>query len=87
METTGIAPILHQQGSRWYPTWHPWPTEEVKLLISRLEGIAGQTLTIDKSFLQARPGRRASDYTLNLSIRSSQGGQHVITLQPRNCRM
>lgn len=80
METTGIAPILHRQGSRWYPTWHPWPTEEVKLLISRPEGIAGQTLTIDKSFLQAHPGSRASEYNLNLSIRSSQGGQHVITL-------
>lgn len=80
METTGIAPILHQQGSRWYPTWHPWPTEEVKLLISRPEGIEGQTLTIDRSFLQIRPGRRASDSTLHLSIRSSQGGQHVITL-------
>jgi len=80
METAGIPVILHQQGSRWYPTWHPWPGDEVKLLISRPEGIAGQTLTIDKSMLQVRPGGRAAESILNLSIRSSQGGQHTITL-------
>ncbi|MCX5869678.1 MAG: hypothetical protein NTY00_03370 [Deltaproteobacteria bacterium] len=80
METAGIPVILHQQGSRWYPTWHPWPGDEVKLLISRPEGIAGQTLTIDKSTLQVRPGGRATESKLNLSIRSSQGGQHTITL-------
>jgi len=80
METAGIPVILHQQGARWYPTWHPWPGEEVTLLISRPEGIDGQTLTIDRSSLQLRPGKRASDGKLDLSIRSSQGGQHIITL-------
>ena len=80
LETEGIPVILHQQGARWYPTWHPWPTEEVKLLISRPEGLDGQTLTIDKSSLQLRPGKRATENKLNLSIRSSQGGQHAITL-------
>ena len=80
MEAEGIPVILHQQGSRWYPTWHPWPSEEVKLLISKPEGLDGQTLTIDRSFLQLRPGKRASDNKLELSIRSSQGGHHTITL-------
>ncbi|MDP3695070.1 MAG: hypothetical protein Q8R42_03015, partial [Desulfocapsaceae bacterium] len=80
METAGIPVILHNQGSRWYPTWHPWPGDEVKLLLSRPEGIAGQTLTIDKSLLQVRPSGRATESNLNLSIRSSQGGQHTITL-------
>lgn len=80
METAGIPVILHQQGSRWYPTWHPWPGEEVKLLISRPDGLDGQTLTIDKSSLQLHPGKRATDCKLLLSIRSSQGGQHSITL-------
>ena len=80
METAGISVILHNQGSRWYPTWHPWPGDEVKLLLSRPEGIAGQTLTIDKSLLQVRPSGRATESNLNLSIRSSQGGQHTFTL-------
>jgi hypothetical protein len=80
LETSGIPVILHQQGTRWYPTWHPWPGEEVTLLISRPEGIDGQTLTIDRSSLELRPGKRVSEGKLNLSIRSSQGGQHTITL-------
>ncbi len=80
IETAGIPVILHQQGARWYPTWHPWPGEEVTLHISRPEGIDGQTLTIDRSSLQLRPGKRASEGKLDLSIRSSQGGQHTITL-------
>lgn len=80
LEWEGIPVILHQTGRRWLPTWHPWPGEQVKLLVSRPEGIAGQTLTIDKSRLQVRPGRRATESTLTLTIRSSQGGQHTITL-------
>lgn len=80
LESEGIPVILHQIGRRWLPTWHPWPGEAVKLLISRPEGIAGQTLTIDKSRLHVHPGRRATENTLNLTIRSSQGGQHTITL-------
>ncbi len=82
LESEGIPVILHQTGRHWLPTWHPWPGEQVKLLISRPEGIAGQTLTIDKSRLHVQPGRRATENTLNLTIRSSQGGQHTITLPP-----
>lgn len=80
LEWEGIPVILHQMGSRWLPTWHPWPGEQVKLFISRPEGIAGQTLTIDRSRLQVQPGRRATECTLDFTIRSSQGGQHTITL-------
>jgi len=80
LESEGIPVILHQTGRRWLPTWHPWPGEGVKLLISRPEGITGQTLTIDRSRLHVQPGRRAAENTLSLTIRSSQGGQHTITL-------
>ncbi|MHB1349402.1 MAG: hypothetical protein ACYCYR_05985 [Desulfobulbaceae bacterium] len=86
VETAGIPVILHQQGSRWFPTWHPWPGEEVRLTISRPAGVEGQTVTIDKSLLETRPGRRATDTALQLTIRSSQGGQHAITL-PENAQL
>lgn len=82
LEYEGIPVILHQQGERWYPTWHPWPGEEVRLTCTRPEGVAGQTLTIDKSTLATSPGRRATDTTLTLALRSSQGGQHTIVLPP-----
>lgn len=80
VETAGIPVILHQEGSRWYPTWHPWPGEEVHLAVTRPAGVEGQTITIDKSSLETRPGQRATDTTLLLSVRSSQGAQHSITL-------
>ena len=80
VETAGIPVILHQQGSRWYPTWHPWPGEEVRLTVTRPAGVEGQTITIDKSSMETRPGQRATDTILQLSVRSSQGAQHSITL-------
>jgi hypothetical protein len=82
LEYEGIPVILHQVGNRWTPKWHPWPGEELQLTISRPEGVAGQTVTIDKSRLAISPGSRATDTELDLTLRSSQGGQHSITLPP-----
>jgi hypothetical protein len=86
LETDGIPVILHKTGNRWYPTWHPWPGEEVTLKISRPAGITGQTMTIEKSHLELRPGRRATNSKLSLTIKSSQGGQHIILL-PLNAKL
>lgn len=82
LETDGIPVILHKSGDRWYPTWHPWPGEDVTLKISRPGGVAGQTMTIEKSHLELRPGNRTTDAKLTLTVNSSQGGQHIITLPP-----
>ncbi len=86
METSGIPVILHQQGDRWYPTWHPWSGEEVKLTLTRPAGVDGQTITVDKTHLEIRPGQRATQTRIKLSVRSSQGGQHTITL-PENAQL
>ena len=82
LETEGIPVILHKSGDRWYPTWHPWPGEKVILKISRPAGITGQTMTIEKSHLEVRPGSRTTHTKLSLTIKSSQGGQHIILLPP-----
>jgi len=82
LETDGIPVILHKTGDRWFPTWHPWPGEQVTLKISRPPGIAGQTMTVEKSHLELRPGRRTTHSKLSLAIKSSQGGQHIISLPP-----
>jgi hypothetical protein len=78
----GIPVILHKTGNRWYPTWHPWPGESVRLKISRPAGIAGQTLTIESSHLELRPGQKNTAAKLTLTVKSSQGGQHIIVLPP-----
>ncbi len=76
----GIPVILHKTGNRWYPTWHPWPGEKVSLKISRPAGIKGQTMTIEKSHLELRPGMKTTAARLALSVKSSRGGQHSLTL-------
>ena len=83
VEWTGL-PVVHQQDSsgQHQPEWRPWPGESVRIVISRPEGVAGRTLTIDHSELSLSPGLRATDATLSVRCRSSRGGQHTFTLPP-----
>lgn len=75
-------PLIHQQNTynRLWPQWRPWPGEQVQISLQKPEGVPGQTLTLDDSQLTVTPGLRASDASLTLRLRSSQGGQHSITL-------
>jgi hypothetical protein len=78
---SGIAVIHHQdRGGRWLPEWRPWPSESITLRIERPAGVPGPTLTVDRATLRTAPGSRASDTTLEMILRSSQGGQHGISL-------
>ena len=77
----GIAVVHHQTpGGRWQPEWRPWGGESVRLSITRPEGAPGDTLTIDNSHLKLRPGTRTTEAILNVALRSSEGGQHRLTL-------
>jgi hypothetical protein len=80
--------VVHHQDpqGRWLPTWRPWPGEQLTLAITRPEGVAGPTLTVDRTHLQSSPGQRATDTSLDLTLRSSQGGQHTLTL-PEDARL
>lgn len=81
LEVEGI-PVVHPTDSagRWFPEWRPWPGETVTLHVTRPVGVPGPTLTLDQSTLTVHPGRRASDVSLALDLRSSQGGQHTLLL-------
>lgn len=81
LEAEGI-PMIHHQGrlERWLPTWRPWPGEEVLLSLSRPVGVPGPTLTLDRSSFLVRPGSRVTEAVLELTLRSSEGGQHEILL-------
>lgn len=80
VEFAGIPPVGHQEEGRRLPTFRPWPGEELKVTVTRPEPLAGQTLTVDSSQLRVLPGIRDTDTTLELRLRSSQGGQHAIAL-------
>ncbi len=75
-------PVIHQSAptGHYLPEWRPWPGERITVSITRPIGVTGRTLTIDHSRLRVKPGKRATDTTLSTTIRSSQGGQHLITL-------
>ena len=60
--------------------WRPWPGESVTIEVQRPAGVAGATLTLDSAALAIRPGLRSTDATLSLAVRSSQGGEHRVTL-------
>ena len=62
------------------PEWRPWPGETVKLAVTRPEGVAGQSLTVDRSRLAVTPGLRSTETQLDLSLRSSRGGRHTVVL-------
>jgi len=80
IESTGIPVIHHYQNGRWQPEWRPWGNEKLTLNISRPSGVQGQTVTIDNSHIEITPGKRSTQVKLTLSVRSSQGSDHVITL-------
>jgi len=77
----GLVVVHHQNpDGAWLPTWRPWAGESVKLTLTRPQGVAGQSMTIDQVNLTVKPGQRATDTDLTMRIRSSRGGQHVINL-------
>ncbi len=75
-------PVIHHQSKegRWLPEFRPWPGEKVLINISRPKGVAGQTYTIENSVLELSPGKRITNADLKLTIRSSRGSRHIITL-------
>jgi len=74
------VPVVHGEASIRVPEWRPWPGETVNITLLRPAGSSGQTLTIDNSNYEVRPGLRATDATLSFALRSSRGGEHVLHL-------
>lgn len=81
LENAGI-PLVRQQDaeSNRLPEWRPWPGESAGLNLTRPKGAAGPTLTVESSQLRLSPGLRATDASLNMNLRSSQGGQHPVKI-------
>ncbi len=76
----GLAPVHHQENSWWLPTFQPWPGESLQLQLSRPQSLPGQTLTLDGARLALSPGQHASEDTLELNLRTSQGGPYALPL-------
>ena len=77
---TGLAPTRHLDQGRWLPQWQPWPGESLELTLTRPPPAAGVTTTLDSVTLALTSGRRLLEATATISLRSSQGGEHTLTL-------
>lgn len=80
VETSGIAVVHHQDQGQWLPEWRPWPGEKIRLTITLPVAVIGPTLTIDKTELHLKSGKRSLESELKFTIRSSKGSQHTVQL-------
>ena len=71
----GPAPLQHEADGRWAPEWRVWPGESVKVSVVRPQAIAGQTMTVESATLSWTSGRRIGEGSLDLTVRTSQGGK------------
>jgi hypothetical protein len=88
VQFTGPPAVLPDdpRPQRWTFEYAPRPGETLSLEVSRPPAAAGDTLAIDRVTLNEQIGRRASDATLVLGYRSTQGGRHAIAL-PESARV
>lgn len=66
--------------------FHPLPGETLVLRINKPAAVDGATRAIDSLRLASDFGQRARTYTLQFDLRSSQGGEQVISL-PKNAEL
>jgi hypothetical protein len=83
LQTEGIPVVHHEGRGRWLPQWRPWPGESVTLGLIRPRGVEGPTVTIERSRMLVSPGKRNTDVSLALTVRSGRGGEHTLML-PEN---
>jgi hypothetical protein len=74
------VPQVYPEGDGWVHEFHPLPGEKLVLTIARPEAVEGTTLAIDGVNTTTQVGKRTVEHNLGLSLRSTQGGQHVIEL-------
>ena len=77
---SGVPAVYPDGAAQWVYEYHPLPGEKLVVAVSRPEAAAGATLAIDAATLATSVGKRATEHTLDLTVRSTQGGQHVIGL-------
>lgn len=77
---SGLNPIKQDGQDSTQPVWQPWPGETLTVAIARPQGVAGSTRTVESAQLNYRPGARSADASLQLQVRSSQGGELPLAL-------
>lgn len=79
-------PSLQRDGEQLATFWKPWPGESVTIDVQRPSAIEGNHLTINSINLTYKPGQRATNSQLQISIKANQAGQYSFTL-PEGARL
>lgn len=81
---TGIPATLPQalDAGQWIFEFYPRPDETLTAAFARTTPVVGSSLAIDGVERVVTPGKRATDATLNVRYRATQGGRHAVTLAP-----
>lgn len=75
----GPAALL-SRGDRGFQTWQPWPEEQLTLRAFKPGASDGATTTVEQINVRHQPGDRSAELQLDLSIRSSLGGDYHIAI-------
>lgn len=76
------APVVAHKNSQnyWQPLWKPWPGENLLIIVTKPMASEGESLTVKKSSMEYKVGKKVTDATLSLTLLTSQGSQHDISL-------
>ncbi|MFM7204357.1 MAG: hypothetical protein ACKO6N_26570, partial [Myxococcota bacterium] len=85
-QAEGVPPTSHLVDDVAGMRWRVWPGEEVQISVSRPEAVSGRTTTLEQVHLRYGLGQRLAEASLELELRSSQGGQLPIVL-PEGARL
>jgi hypothetical protein len=77
---SGIKPGSTADSSGPRLLFQPWPGEEARLSVVRLNGAPGRSANIQRARVEYRLGVRQLDGTLSFTVRSSQGGNQQVSL-------
>lgn len=78
VEAGGVPTSAASHGLRFQPL----PGETLTLALSEPSAVPGSSIAFDRVQIGTAAGERASETTLQLSARSTRGGEHAITLPP-----
>ncbi|MDE1962294.1 MAG: hypothetical protein KGI42_00140 [Xanthomonadaceae bacterium] len=76
VEARGVPTSAASHGLRFQPL----PGETLTLALSEPSAVAGSSIAFDRVQVGTAAGQRASETTLQLTARSTRGGEHAITL-------
>ncbi|MDR1935461.1 MAG: hypothetical protein LBS49_07755 [Candidatus Accumulibacter sp.] len=82
LEWSGVPVTLSRDGDQAVFEFHPLPGERLTLTLTQPLKTEGGSRAIDQARLGSFIGQHASDFTLEFTLRASQGGDHAIVLPP-----